>query len=814
MKRLIALIAAMVLIQYVLAQERANVKIRYDEGGRITSARFTPNTNSKEVPNSVNDFFDKFLKIGVNDSFKKDSLLHLRKGHEAYNQYYCGIRVEGGCYVFHYNDEGKITRAHGKYINIDNLNPTPSISQEQARNAFVNYNNISMNDVVDYYAELIICNLKNPGIPILAYKILLNVSKSRNYGFGYVNAMTGEVFHTEKSIKYSSATGVLETRYYGFQYAKTDLSGGSYRLYDSTRGNGIHTRDMGNAFSHDDAVEVTDNNNIWYRNEQSNNADMAFDVHWCLQKIFDRFQNAHSITSYDNNGKEIYAYANDKIWVDEDHYYYTGEGSTCNYKTVNNTLQVYLCFGGGTPVRYPYSTLDVVAHEYGHGIALHMIGWGDNQEFLEEGLSDIWGVIMEYRFSPDTTGIWKIAEKQYPYYVPKNCLRNIADPSSTTAETPMEATYMSTNYQNSNDAYVRSGVFSHWFYLLVNGGSGVNDLGHYYNVTGVGMDVAENLIVKAVYDEGLGLATTYPEVRDVFIEAAEDMNIPGLVDAVCTAWYAVGVGGMNLSISGPEVICDEGIYTVEGLPSGYTVEWSVSDSDYNDYCMETDTPSTNQCTITKDDYESMVDATLTATIKRQGDTVQVVTKTGISAYCDIIGHYTSGDISSDISYTHILPVMPGYNTIILSPVLIGATVSYSSTATIPLYWGFSPYSGEIDVTMPYNSVGRPIVINIYDVCGNYYNLYLYSQSQYLINISNDGNEITVSLNDNGEPTRDLSLDEPWTIEIRNATTGELMATRASTTRSTTITTAGWPKGMYVVKVTVDKETWSEKIVKK
>ena len=38
-----------------------------------------------------------------------------------------------------------------------------------------------------------------------------------------------------------------------------------------------------------DAVEVTDNNNIWYRNEQSNNADMAFDVHWCLQKIFDRF---------------------------------------------------------------------------------------------------------------------------------------------------------------------------------------------------------------------------------------------------------------------------------------------------------------------------------------------------------------------------------------------------------------------------------------------------------------------------------------------------------------------------------------------
>ena len=266
------------------------------------------------------------------------------------------------------------------------------------------------------------------------------------------------------------------------------------------------------------------------------------------------------------------------------------------------------------------------------------------------------------------------------------------------------------------------------------------------------------------------------------------------------------------TINGPDLICDEGVYTVEGLPSGYTVDWSLSDSYYNDYCMETDTPNANQCTITKDDYDSMIDATLTAYIKYNGMVVQTVIKEGINAFNDIIGHYTSGNISSDISYTHILPVMPGYNTIILSPVLIGATVSYSTTATIPLYWGFSPYSGEIDVTMPYNSVGRPIVFNIYDTCGNYYNLYLYSQSQYLINISNDGNGITVSLNDNSESIRGLSLDEPWSIEIRNATTGELMATKISTNPAATVSTSGWSKGLYVVYVTVGKEVLKEKVL--
>lgn len=803
MKRSLLIIVSFLLTQLIHAQEKAYTDIRYDERGGIKSVKFSSQDKVHEIPKSAQDFFEKYLEIGTNDRFKKKEQIHLRNGNEVYNQYYCGIRVEGGCYVFHYNDEGKITRAHGKYVNINNLNPTPSISQKQARDAFATYNNISLNDVVDYYAELIICNFKNPGIPILAYKILLNTGNSRNYGFGYVNAMTGEVFHIEKAMKRSSQTGVLETRYYGFQYAQTDVTNGVYRLYDSTRGDGIHTRDMKNISSYDNAVEVTDNNNIWYREEQTNNADMAFDVHWGLQKIFDRFQNAHSITSYDNNGKKIIAYTNDNK-------YNPNAGSSWNLDYVNGTLQEFLSFGGGSSYRYPYSSLDVVAHEYGHAIEYHMIGWNHNQDYLEEGFSDIWGGIMEYRCSPDTTGIWKISEKQYPFYVSKDCLRNIANPKSTIAETQMETTFMSSSYLQTNDEYERSGVFSHWFYLLVKGESGVNDLGHYFNTTGIGMDIAENLIVKAVYEGYLIGTTSYPTVREAFIDTAEDMNIPGLVDAVCNAWYAVGVDGMNLSISGPTVICDESVYTVEGLPSGYTVEWSLSDSNYDDYCLEMDTPNTNQCTITKDDYDSMIDATLTAYIKYNGTTVQTVTKEGISAYNDIIGHYISGSISSGISYTHILPVTPGSGTIITSPVLIGATVSYSSSGTTPSYWAHISSSGEIVVIMPSNSNGIPIVFNIYDTCGNYYNLYLFASSSYSINVGD--NSITVMLNEYGESLRGLSDDLSWTIEIRNATTGELMTTQSTTSRSASISIAGWPKGMYVVRVTVGKESWSEKIL--
>lgn len=44
--------------------------------------------------------------------------------------------------------------------------------------------------------------------------------------------------------------------------------------------------------------------------------------------------------------------------------------------------------------------------------------------------------------------------------------------------------------------------------------------------------------------------------------------------------------------------------------------------------------------------------------------------------------------------------------------------------------------------------------------------------------------------------------------------GIYVATCNSTSRSATILTAGWKKGMYVIKVTVGKESWNAKLVKK
>ena len=81
-----------------------------------------------------------------------------------------------------------------------------------------------------------------------------------------------------------------------------------------------------------------------------------------------------------------------------------------------------------------------------------------------------------------------------------------------------------------------------------------------------------------------------------------------------------------------------------------------------------------------------------------------------------------------------------------------------------------------------------------------------------MNISNEGNSITVTLVEDDDASKDFIPSQSWTLEVRNASTGVLMATLSSDSRSESISTAGWSKGVYIIKVTIGKEELTEKIL--
>ena len=268
------------------------------------------------------------------------------------------------------------------------------------------------------------------------------------------------------------------------------------------------------------------------------------------------------------------------------------------------------------------------------------------------------------------------------------------------------------------------------------------------------------------------------------------------------------------TVTGPVWIASGyGTYTIQNLPSGTTVSWSLSDNYYNTHnCLISNYPSMGQCLIVRDQNHNLINDTLTAIIKYNNVPILTVKKSGIYAYAGFYGHYSSADLSGDIDYTLYFNVRTNTGTTVYSPNFYGATVTYDSSGATPTGWGFHPDTGVLDFTTA--TPGAAVVIKVIDGCGNNYTLYAYATNQYRINVSSGEGGITVSLVEDGDSDRNISVDQPWTVEVRNVTTGQMMATRSSTSRSETISTVGWPKGIYVVKATIGEEELTEKVIVK
>lgn len=274
--------------------------------------------------------------------------------------------------------------------------------------------------------------------------------------------------------------------------------------------------------------------------------------------------------------------------------------------------------------------------------------------------------------------------------------------------------------------------------------------------------------------------------------------------------FAAVLGACNTSFLEDTSICygSSASFSLNNLPSGLTVQWSITDG----YGPTTPTIQTsgNSCSITNN-LSMTFSGKLNAKVYDGTTLIATLTK-NLVLYSDFYGQYTSDNLSGTINYTHIFYVKPGYNTTITSPNLIGATVSYSNSGTTPSYFSLDPTLWKLYFTMPTNNNGIPVIINVTDLCGNQFQLYAIPQSSYYLNISYEGSNINISLNENGNALRNPSIEQPWSYEIRSATRGDIKASGKVYSSYTTISTAGWPKGIYIVKATIGKEDTTEKII--
>ena len=150
-----------------------------------------------------------------------------------------------------------------------------------------------------------------------------------------------------------------------------------------------------------------------------------------------------------------------------------------------------MAFGDGSN-NNPLVELDVVGHELTHGVTQYEAGlqYYNESGALNESFSDIFGKAIEFDPFGDTA-TWQVA-KHYR----AGGLRDLSNPNLKNQPDTYAGDMWYTGYDDSGGVHTNSGVQNFWFYLLCEGGSGVNDHEVSYSVNAIGMDAAAKIAYR------------------------------------------------------------------------------------------------------------------------------------------------------------------------------------------------------------------------------------------------------------------------------------------------------------------------------
>jgi len=524
----------------------------------IPDSEGTPRLVQFEQPVNFNpqspDIFNQVLKMQEDESFelKKVEKDKLGMEHYKYQEYYKGIKVEHAIYTVHVKD-GKAQAINGSYEPVsEKISTRPVLTEQQALAkalAYVGAEEYMWENPANeefarkteptqtFYPEgelvLVKNNLsddKNVRDQLnLAYKFNIYAAKPVSRAYIYVNAITGEVVMKNDIIKTAVETGSADTRYSGTRTITTDSYNGSYRLRDYSRGDGIIIWDMNEGTNYDAAVDFYDNDNNWTAAEFDNDAkdNIAMEASWAFSNIYDYWQEVHGRNSFDNQGGQMNVYVH--YSVDYDNAYWNGSVFT---------------FGDGSDTYFDaLASLDVSAHEHGHGVCSYTADliYSYESGALNEAFSDIWGACLEAYAAPEKL-VWVMGDdiERRDGYIG---LRVMSDPKSVGLPDTYLGDYWYTRGSDNGGVHYNNGPFSYWFYLISEGGSGVNDNGDAYDISAIGIQKAEQIAyrIESVY---MTPDSEYADARVYAIQAAEDLYGEGSneVIQVTNAMYAIGVG--------------------------------------------------------------------------------------------------------------------------------------------------------------------------------------------------------------------------------------------------------------------------------
>ncbi len=290
-----------------------------------------------------------------------------------------------------------------------------------------------------------------------------------------------------------------------------------------------------------------------------NTLQAATDVHFAATIVWEYFLSTHGRYGWDGLNGHIEYYINhvpkDAPGGDNDNAY---SHFNVNIFTNEESFDSKISFGVAS---LPSTTIDALAHEFTHAVVfkdtkISIGGYAYMAGPIVEGLCDIFALCVENyvnknpKYAKLKKQIWSIGEEALCY----DNRRHDAPKLHGFPDTYEGQYYVDhTNLDWSDEVEVsyfehrNATILTHWFYLLANGGKGINDKGEQFNVKGIGIEAAAQIVynvinTRIIVQPGSDFAhTNFHDFASLAYQEAVSFGYPSYRRAVREAAHAVNI---------------------------------------------------------------------------------------------------------------------------------------------------------------------------------------------------------------------------------------------------------------------------------
>ncbi|MFD4371047.1 M20/M25/M40 family metallo-hydrolase [Streptomyces sp. NPDC058486] len=326
----------------------------------------------------------------------------------------------------------------------------------------------------------------------------------------FVDARSGKVVDSYDDVR--AGTGHSEWNGPSPLTIDTSRSGSQYVLRDTTRP-GLQCSDY-------NAGLFTKSTDTWGTGNASSRETGCVDVMYAAQKQSDMLKDWLGRNGHNGNGGSWPT----RVGLNQLNAYWDGSTVTIGHNSANKWI----------------AGMDVVAHEYGHGLDSNTPGGANNESGLGEATGDIMGALTEAYTNqpagydtPDYT-VGEMIDLQG-----RGPIRNMYNPGALGHPACYSASIPST------EEHAAAGPLNHWFYLLAEGsapggGKPSSSTCDGSSITGAGIRNAGKIFYGGMLLKTSGM--TYKRYRTATLTAAKNLDAScGLFETTRAAWNAISV---------------------------------------------------------------------------------------------------------------------------------------------------------------------------------------------------------------------------------------------------------------------------------